>query len=183
MRRQLMRILAAMAFGVALVPATAGAQGATPDSSVAMVGTTLISVHYVAPLTGGREVFGSVVPYNQPWRTGTGEATTFRTLRPIQMGDVTVAKGLYTIFTVPAPAERDCNGAAPAGQGMLILSRQTSGELDAAQEAARVPMRACRMEDAVERLAIRVIPGSGRTGTLRIEWDRTRYDVPFSLAR
>jgi hypothetical protein len=44
-------------------------------------------------------------------------------------------------------------------------------------------MRACQLEDAVERLAIRVIPGSGNTGTLRIEWERTRYDVPFSLVR
>jgi hypothetical protein len=148
-----------------------------------MVGTTLISVHYVAPLVGGRQVFGSVVPYNQTWRTGGGEATTFRTLRPITMGDVSVPKGLYTLFTIPAAAERPCNGAAPVGSGMLILSSQTGGDLDASKEVARVPMRACRLEDSVERLTIRVLPGSGRTGTLRIEWERTRYDIPFSLAR
>jgi len=185
MRGQLVRMFGATALlGAALLPNSGSAQAATPDSSVAMVGTTLISVHYVAPLVGGREVFGTAVPYNQTWRTGGGgEATTFRTLRPITMGDVTVPKGLYTMFTVPAPAERECNGAAPAGSGMLILSRQSGGELDASQEVARVPMRACRLDEAVERLAIRVIPGSGRTGTLRIEWERTRYDVPFSLAR
>lgn len=183
MQGPLVRLCATMTLvGATLLPSTADAQGA-PDSSVAMVGTTLISVHYVAPSTGGREVFGSVVPYNQTWRTGGNEATTFRTLRPIKMGDVNVPKGLYTIYTVPAPAERECNGTAPAGTGVLILSRQEGGDLDAAQEAARVPMRACRLEDAVERLTIRVIPGSGSTGTLRIEWDRTRYDVPFSLAR
>lgn len=182
MRRQLVGIGGAIAvLGAMLVPA-AHSQAA-PDSSVAMVGTTLISVHYGAPSAGGRQVFGAVVPYNQPWSTGGAEATTFRTLRPLKIGDVTVPKGLYTIYTVPAPAEQDCNGGAPAGSAVLILSRQTGGALDPSQEAARVPMRACRLGDPVERLSIRVIPGSGSTGTLRIEWERTRYDVPFSLAR
>jgi hypothetical protein len=147
-----------------------------------MVGTTLISVHYGAPSVGGRQVFGAAVPYGQTWRTGGNSATTFRTLRPLKMGDVTIPKGLYTMYTVPAAAERDCNGAAPAGSALLILSRQSGGDLDPAQEAARVPMRACRLEAPVERLSIRVIPGSGNTGTLRLEWERTRYDVPFSLA-
>lgn len=182
MRGRLVRIGgAATLLMAALVPAEA--QQPTPDSSVAMVGTTLISVHYVAPLVAGREVFGKVVPYNQVWRTGGGEATTFRTLRPIRMGDVSVPKGTYTIYTIPSAAERECNGAAPAGQGVLILSRQSGGEFDESQQVARVPMRACRLEDSVERLAIRVLPAGGRTGTLRIEWERTRYDIPFSLAR
>lgn len=167
-----------------LLPAVSSAQAGTPDSSVAMVGTTLISVHYVAPLVGGREVFGTVVPYNEVWRTGGGgEATTFRTLRAIKMGDVTVPKGLYTMYTIPAAAERECNGGVPAGKGMLILSRQEGGALDESKEVARVPMRACRLKDAMERLSIRVIPAGGSNGTLRIEWERTRYDIPFSLAR
>jgi hypothetical protein len=99
------------------------------------------------------------------------------------MGDTTVPKGEYTLFTSPAPAERDCNGDAPPGSAMLVLSRQRGGELDASQEAVRVPMRACRLESPVERLSIRVLPASGNTGTLRIEWERTRYDVAFSPAR
>jgi hypothetical protein len=181
MRRQLVGIGAAALAGAMLV-SEAGAQAA-PDSSVAMVGTTLISVHYGAPSAGGRQVFGGVVPYNQPWSTGGAEASTFRTLRPLRVGETTVPKGSYTIYTVPTPAERDCNGEVPAGSAMLILSRQTGGALDPAQEAVRVPMRACKLGSPVERLSIRVIPGGGNTGTLRIEWERTRYDVPFSLAR
>src|SRR5690606_29113222 len=66
MRGLLVRICGAMICSAAMIlPASARSQAATPDSSVAMVGTTLISVHYVAPLVGGREVFGSVVPYKQ----------------------------------------------------------------------------------------------------------------------
>jgi hypothetical protein len=183
MRRLLGRFLgSAVVIGAILAPGQAGGQAA-PDSSVAMVGTTLISVHYGAPSTGGQQVFGALVPYGQTWGTGGAEATTFRTLRPLKVGDVTVPKGLYTLFTIPAAAERDCNGTAPAGSSMLILSRQSGGALDASQEAARVPMRACRLDSPVERLSIRVLPASGSTGTLRIEWERTRYDVPFSLAR
>lgn len=184
MRRQLLRICGSLAVvGAMAAPVQVGAQRVAPDSSVAMVGTTLISVHYGAPSAGGQQVFGGTVPYNQPWRTGGADATTFRTLRPLRMGDTTVPKGEYTLFTIPAPAERDCNGSAPPGSAMLVLSRQRGGELDASQEAVRVPMRACRLESPVERLSIRVLPASGNTGTLRIEWERTRYDVAFSLAR
>lgn len=183
MRRRLVELCTTLAIvGATLAPSGAQGQAAPPDSSVAMVGTTLISVHYGAPSTGGRQVFGEQVPFGQPWRTGGADATTFRTLRPLRMGDVTLAKGTYTLFTIPAAAERDCNGTAPAG-GTLILSRQSGGALDDGQIAARVPMRVCRLGDPVERLSIRVLPGSGNAGTLRIEWERSRFDVPFSLAR
>ncbi|MGI8842259.1 MAG: DUF2911 domain-containing protein [Gemmatimonadaceae bacterium] len=169
--------------GALMLSGKAAAQNVPPDSSVAMVGTTLISVHYGAPSVGGREVFGGVVPYNQPWRPGGGDATTFRTLRALQMGDVNLPRGTYTLFAIPAAASGACSGGGAAGPGVLILSKQTSGAFDQAQEAARVPMRACQLEDPIERLAIRVIPGTGNTGTVRIEWERTRYDVPFSLVR
>lgn len=168
--------------GAMLAPAQLNAQRTPPDSSVTMVGTTLISVHYGAPSMAGRQVFGGIVPYGQPWRTGESDPTTFRTLRPLKMGDVTVPKGLYTVFTIPAEAKQDCKSGSSPG-GTLILSRQQGGEYDQSQEAARVPMRVCRLEAPVERLTIRVQPGTGATGTFRIDWERTRFEVPFSLSR
>src|SRR5688572_21647276 len=38
-----------------------------------------IKVEYCSPSKRGREIFGSLVPYNEVWRTGANEATTFET--------------------------------------------------------------------------------------------------------
>src|SRR5260370_29403805 len=36
-----------------------------------------ITVDYSSPRAKGRRIFGDVVPYGQPWRTGANEASTF----------------------------------------------------------------------------------------------------------
>ena len=47
------------------------------------IGLTTVTVDYHRPLTGGREVFGKVVPYGKVWRAGANENTTSRkTQRP-----------------------------------------------------------------------------------------------------
>jgi len=42
-----------------------------------------LEVFYNRPSKRGREVFGALVPYQQVWRTGANEATTFETNLPL----------------------------------------------------------------------------------------------------
>jgi len=37
-----------------------------------------IRVFYCSPSKKGREIFGALVPYNEVWRTGANEATTYK---------------------------------------------------------------------------------------------------------
>ncbi|WP_027136819.1 DUF2911 domain-containing protein [Gaetbulibacter saemankumensis] len=60
-----------------------------------------LEVFYNRPYKKGREIFGALVPFNQVWRTGANEATTFETNKPLDIQDMTLPAGKYTLWTVP----------------------------------------------------------------------------------
>src|SRR5260370_5246613 len=64
-------------------------------------GGNSITVDYSSPRAKGRKIFGEVVPYGEPCRTGANEATTFVTTADLMVGAKHVPAGKYTIFTIP----------------------------------------------------------------------------------
>ncbi|WP_128757419.1 DUF2911 domain-containing protein [Leeuwenhoekiella aequorea] len=82
------------------------AQIQTPSaSSHAMmeqvVGLTTVKVDYSRPNMRGREVFGNLVPYGKIWRTGANATTKFTVDKPVVIADKELAKGTYSIYTIP----------------------------------------------------------------------------------
>jgi hypothetical protein len=60
-----------------------------------------LEVFYNRPSKRNREVFGALVPYNQVWRTGANEATTFETNKSLKVGNDSLPAGKYTLWTIP----------------------------------------------------------------------------------
>lgn len=60
-----------------------------------------LKVFYNRPSKKHRVIFGGLVPYNQVWRTGANEATTFETNKPLSVKGMTLPIGKYTLWTVP----------------------------------------------------------------------------------
>ncbi len=60
-----------------------------------------LEVFYNRPFKKGRDIFGGLVPYNQVWRTGANEATTFETNKPLNIKGLPLPAGKYTLWTVP----------------------------------------------------------------------------------
>ena len=48
-----------------------------------------------------REIFGSLVPYGEVWRTGANEATEITLTRDILCGGDSLRAGTYSLFTIP----------------------------------------------------------------------------------
>lgn len=131
-----------------------------------------ITVDYSSPRAKGRKIFGAVVPYGEPWRTGANEATTFVTSADVMVGGKHVPAGKYTIFTIP---NKD--------QWVLIVSKKT-GEWGipypgADMDVARADMNASTTASAVENFTIAFDKGS-KGCTLRIEWENTRATVDIN---
>jgi len=86
----------------------------TPASPPAVtsqkVGDLSVLIKYYQPAVKGRLVFGSkeqkaLVPYGEVWRTGANEATTIEISRDAKIQGQTLAKGTYSVFTIPGPTE------------------------------------------------------------------------------
>ncbi|WP_317130648.1 DUF2911 domain-containing protein [Algibacter pacificus] len=60
-----------------------------------------LKVFYNRPFKKNRKIFGGLVPYNQVWRTGANEATTFETNKALEVAGMPLPAGKYTLWTVP----------------------------------------------------------------------------------
>jgi len=104
-------VAAAVAVGLVMAAATpASAQFKMPRPSqkasvMQTVGLTDITVTYSRPGVKGRVVWGGLVPYGEPWRTGANEATTFTCSNDITVEGQKLAAGTYSFFTIPGPDE------------------------------------------------------------------------------
>ena len=143
------------------------------DTVEATLGGAEIMVDYGRPSKRGRDIFGRVVPYGEVWRTGANAATQFRVSRALRVGEHTIPAGMYTLFSLPT-----ADGAT------LIVNRQTGQwgtAYDASQDLVHLPLQAERLDEPVEMFTIAVDPGEGRSGTLVLTWDRTRWALPFTV--
>ena len=138
------------------------------DTARATVGGAEVWVDYSRPMKRGREIFGNVVPWNTPWRTGANSATQFNTSVDVVIGGATVPAGKYTLWTLPTP-----NG------WKVIINKQTGQwgtEYHAEQDLVRVDAKVETLSAPVEQFVIAFEPAAAPT-TITFTWDRTKVSV------
>jgi hypothetical protein len=128
-------------------------------------GGKTLTVDYSSPKVKGRKIFGGLVPYDQPWRAGANEATTFVTSADLKVGGKDVPAGDYTIFTIPEE-----------NKWTLIISKKT-GEWGipypgAGSDLLRVDMKAGKLPSPVEDFKIS-FDKTGNGCTMNIAWETT----------
>jgi hypothetical protein len=134
-----------------------------------LAGGKTVTIDYSSPRKKGRNVFPDVVKYDQVWRTGANEATTFVTTGDVMVGGTHVPAGSYTLFTIPGK-----------DKWTLILSKKTGewgtdypGEKE---DLARVEMKAGTASAPVENFTIS-FEKAGNGCTLKLAWDTTTASV------
>ncbi|MFL6304787.1 MAG: DUF2911 domain-containing protein [Candidatus Sulfotelmatobacter sp.] len=137
-----------------------------------LTGGNSVSVDYSSPRVKGRKVFGGIVPFGEPWRTGANEATTFVTSTDLLVGGQHVPAGNYTLFTIP---NKD--------KWTLIVSKKTNEwgipYPGADSDLLRVDMKASSISAPVENFTIAFAQGL-QGCTLQIKWENTHASVDIS---
>jgi hypothetical protein len=141
------------------------------DTARANLSGAEVWIDYSRPSKRGREIFGSVVPWNAVWRTGANAATQLSTSVDLVIGGTTVPAGKYTIWTLPSPA------------GWKLIINKNTGQwgtaYDAAHDLARIDARVETLPAPVEQFAI-AFELAPNASLLTFTWDRTRYSVPVA---
>jgi hypothetical protein len=131
----------------------------------------VIHTEYSSPRMKGRKIFGGVVPYDQVWRTGANEATTFVTDTDLSVAGKEIPAGSYTLFTLPA-----------ADKWTLIISKKT-GEpgtpYPEGKDLLRVEMKVSPTESPVENFTI-AYHRKDATCSLSLSWERTQATVDLA---
>lgn len=96
---QLVLILTASIF--TLVACAQDKKPSPAATATGKAGSANITINYSAPSVKGRKVWGELVPYGKVWRTGANEATTFDVDADVKIEGQSLAKGKYSLFTIP----------------------------------------------------------------------------------
>lgn len=60
-----------------------------------------ITIKYSSPSVRGRAIWGALVPFDQVWRAGANDATTFETDKDIMIEGNKLPAGKYAFFVIP----------------------------------------------------------------------------------
>jgi hypothetical protein len=129
------------------------------------------------PKTGEkRKIWGGLVPFGKPWRTGADEATLLTTQQPLQIAGTTIPAGTYSLFTQPEEN----------GNAKLIINKQTGQwgtKYDEKQDLARVDLKKEATANAVDQFTMAIEKNPTGGGTLKLMWENTQYSVAFSVKK
>jgi Protein of unknown function (DUF2911) len=135
------------------------------------VGDTKIAIVYHRPNMKGRKIWGGLVPYGEVWRTGANEATTFEISNDATVNGQKLAKGKYSLHTIPTENE------------WTIIFNKTADQwgsfnYDAKQDALRVTAKPLESE-MHETMAFEIENVSANAAQIFIRWDK--IGVPFTV--
>ena len=138
------------------------------------VGLTDVEVDYSRPNKNDRNIFGGLVPFDKPWRTGANQPTKIKTSGPIKLGDKEIPAGEYVLYTIPG-----------ANTWTIVFSKNLKAQNLADQkpedDVARVTAKPLTLTTAAETFTIGFEDLRANSATFYLEWDKTR--VPVKLTR
>ena len=159
-----------------LLVTTISAQKAPAKSPAATVnqtiGHTKVDVTYSRPVARGREIFGSLVKYDKVWRTGANACTTIEFDKDVTIGGKKVAKGKYSLFTIPTK-----------GSWTFIINKKLgwgSNGYTKDEDVIRVKAMTSKMSNKAENFTISFSNVDGYEGTLDIAWANTKASVKIN---
>ena len=128
-------------------------------------------VLYSRPQTRDREIFGTLVPYGEIWRTGANEANELTLYQDMMVGGKRIKKGTYSLFTIPEE-----------NKWTIVLNNSTNlwGAYDyhVEQDAARIEVPVRKSKTPIEALSMAFEPIEDGA-QLSIGWDDRYVQVPF----
>lgn len=137
------------------------------------VGLTDIEIVYSRPGVKGRQIFGSLVPYDKVWRTGANAATKITFSTPVKINGADVPAGSYSLFTIPGENE------------WTIILNKTTGQsglqYDEKADVVRVKAVPGKQAEPVETFTIEFNDVRDDSASLNLVWDRTVVPVKLEM--
>ena len=134
------------------------------------VGLTDVEVDYSRPNKNDRKIFGGLVPFDKPWRTGANQPTKIKTSAAVKLSGKEVPAGEYVLYTIPG-----------ANEWTIVLSKnlkpQSLADHKPQDEAARVTAKPVTLASPAETFTIGFEDLRADSATLYLEWDNTRVPV------
>jgi len=135
------------------------------------IANTEITITYSRPVARGRELFGKLVPYDEVWNPGADQATAIALTRDVQVNGRPLARGKYSLWTIPRPD----NWTLIFSKAADVYHTAYPGET---QDAMRLDLQP-EAGPHMEVLTFYFPTVEGKDGVLRLHWGEVM--VPLSI--
>jgi len=172
--RALVLIIAAGGLAAA-IPAISEAQAIAWSqfgSVTQRLGDVEMTIRYRRPVARGRELFGTLVPWQQAWAPGADSATTIAFSGDVLVDGNRVPAGTYSIWMIPSP-----------GDWTVILSRAAHvyhTPYPGGRDLLRLTV-APEQALHVETLSFTFPLVDGPRAELAFQWGETRVVIPIAI--
>lgn len=160
--------LAAPAHADLVLPRTSPNAGATQT-----IGTTDLSIKYCRPSVKGRAIWGALVPYDKPWRTGANEIPQFTSSTDVQIEGQPLPAGTYGLVTIPGTS-----------QWTIVFSKQNdmwgSFDYDSTKDQLRVRVTPAEAP-MLEAMQFTFDDPTPTSTTLALRWEKVRVPVRVTV--
>lgn len=183
MNSRLLKLCSALAGGLALAtslpaqPAAPTVEFPAPSPACTLkqrVGLTDIEVVYSRPGVKDREIFGSLVPYGQVWRTGANAATKITFSTPVKLNGTDIPAGTYALFTIPGEKE-----------WTVIINKGAEQwgafQYDEKADVARFTATPVQLAEKIETFTIEFNHLRDESAVLDLIWDHTVVPIHIEL--
>ena len=131
-------------------------------------------IDYGRPYTRGRQIFGSLVRYDDVWCPGADECTYLSTSKPLRVGNLTVPAGKYSLWILPTE-----------DVFTLIFNKDWEAfhtNYRSRFDLGRVKMQKEKLPANVEQLTFTIEPNAAAPGgRIAMAWATTKVSVPFTV--
>ena len=168
---------------ICALPVMAQQKRTSPHETIsAVIDGNRVTITYGRPYTTkpgtteARKIWGGLVPYGQPWRMGSDEATTLMTQKPIMLGGKTIPAGVYTLYMRPSET----------GASQLVISTGLGGwgiPVDTTHDLAQVDLTKTALDKPVDQFTMGVDKNPAGGGVLKLSWESAQFSVPFTVAK
>ncbi len=152
---------------------------ASPEETVNLSdGDLNVSVFYNRPYKKGRIIFGELVPFNKPWRTGANEATVFESNKTLIFKGKELKAGKYSLFTIPGEQVWTIIFNTEYGQWGIKFNGEVNR--NPAKDVVVIEVPSVLQEKEFEQFTIS-LEKADEEKEMILMWDKTLVSVPFSV--
>jgi len=138
------------------------------------IGLTDIAIDYSSPAIKGRKVWGDLVPYDKPWRTGANSATKLIAGKDFTFGDAKVKAGTYSLYTVPGKT----SWTVILGSNADVWGTEVA---DKEKVVAQTTVKPTALAQPRERMAFLFSDMTDAGANLDLEWEKVRVRIPITV--
>ncbi len=132
-----------------------------------------ITVEYSRPSAKGRTIYGDLVPFGKPWRTGANGATKITFGENVTVEGLAVPAGTYALYSIP---NKD------SWELMLYKDLTLGGNVadyKATEELGRFKVKPTMLASKVETFTVNIADIAPNMANIELLWEQTR--VAFSV--